>query len=128
VRLGTLVDGGLAPAILALVERGMHHRPALAETIEAEIELALHESAIPVRILFGATSVLVEDGHAPRPDLRISGSLSDLTSLMVAPLVGGIPHPMKQRGRAAIGMVAVGRIRVSGRLGLMRRFLRLIRV
>jgi hypothetical protein len=128
VRLGTLVDGGLAPAILAVIERGVHHRPGLARTLNAEIELALEEADTPVRIEFAARSVLVEDSRAQAPDLRISGSLVDLTSLMVAPLVRGIPSPVSARGRAALGMVAGGRVRVTGRIALMRRFLSLIRI
>ena len=126
--LGALVEGGLAPAILAVVERGVRHRPALAASFEAEIELVLDEALAPVRIVFAGSSVLVEDGTSDAPDLRISGTLSDLTSLMVTPLVRGVPSPMRARGRAALGLVAGGRVRVTGRMGLMRRFLQLIRV
>ena len=72
-------------------------------------------------------SVLVEDGPAEAPNLRIAGALSDLTSLMATPLVRGVPSPMRARGRAALGLVAGGRVRVTGRMGLMRRFLQLIR-
>ena len=128
ILLGALVEGGLAPAILAVVERGVRHRPALAASFEAEIELALEEAVAPVRIVFAGSSVLVEDGTSDAPDLRISGTLSDLTSLMVTPLVRGVPSPMRARGRAALGLVAGGRVRVTGRMGLMRRFLQLIRV
>jgi len=128
VRLGRLVEGGLAPAILAVVERGVHHRPALAAEFRAEVELALADAVGPVRIEFAGSHVLVEDGPALDPDLRIAGTMSDLTSLMVTPLVGGVPSPIRARGRAALGLVAGGRVRVTGRVGLMRRFLRLIRV
>jgi len=128
VRLGTVVEGGLAPAILAVVERGVHHRPALAASFDAEIELVLEEALAPVRIVFMGSAVLVEDGPAEAPDLRIAGALPDLTSLMATPLVRGVPSPMRARGRAALGLVAGGRVRVTGRMGLMRRFLQLIRV
>src|SRR2546423_10279939 len=128
VRLGVLVDGGLAPAILAVVERGIQHRPALARSLEAEVELDMEEGETPVRIVFARDHVLVEDGPAAAPDLRIAGTMSDLASLMVAPLVGGLPHPMRARGRAALGILAFGRVRVSGRLSLMRRFLHLLRI
>ncbi len=123
-----MLEGGLAPAILAIVERGVHHRPALAAAFHAEVELALEEAIAPVRIVFGGTHVLVEDGSAPDADLRIAGMLADVTSLMVTPLVGGVPSPIRARGRAALGLVAGGRVRVTGRIGLMRRFLQLIRV
>jgi hypothetical protein len=82
----------------------------------------------PVRIVFAEGEVLVEDAPAERPDLRVSGQLSDLVSLMVAPLVGGLPNPINRRGRAALGMVALRRVRVEGKLGLLRRFLAVIRV
>jgi hypothetical protein len=128
VKLGRLAGGGLAPAILAIVERGARRRPALARTLRAEVELALESPYPPVRIAFGDRVVLVEDGPAVAPDLRIKGTLADLVSLMVAPLLGGLPSPINSRGRAALGMVALGRVRIEGRLGMMRRFLSLIRL
>ncbi len=128
VKLGALAEGSLAPAILAVVERGIQHRPRLAERLDAEVELSTAGAYPPVRIAFGGEQVLVEDGPADSPDLRITGSLEDLVSLMVAPVVGGVPSPMQARGRAALGLVALRRVRVQGRLGQMRRFLNLIRI
>jgi hypothetical protein len=128
VRLGTLQEGGLAPAIMAIVERGVRRRPALASGIHAEVQLELEENYPPVRIVFGERLVLVEDGPAVAPDLRVEGTLPDLISLMVTPLLGGLPNPINARGRAALGMVAVGRVRIEGRIGLMRQLIRVIRV
>jgi hypothetical protein len=128
VELGALEDGGLAPAIMAIIERGVRRRPALAHTLIAEVELAIAEPYPPVRIAFGEDLVLIEDGPATAPDLRITGSLGDLVSLMVAPLVRGVPSPINARGRAALTMVAQRRVRVDGRLALMRKFLQIIRV
>ncbi len=128
VRLGEVTEGGIAPAILAIVERGVRHRPALASQLRAEVELSTAGEFPPVRIVFGDSHVLVEDGPARRPDLRVEGSLADLISLMVAPLFGGLPSPVRSRGRAALGMVVLRRVRIEGRLGLMRRWLALIRV
>jgi hypothetical protein len=128
VELGTLVEGGLAPAIFAIVDRGVNCRPHLATGLEAEVELNLGGSYPAVRVLFGNPIVLVEDGPAAAPDLRITGELPDLVSLMVAPLVKGLPNPIDRRGRAALGMLAQGRVRVEGRLALLRRFLGVIGV
>lgn len=128
VRLGSLTEGGLAPVILAIVERGVHRRPAIAARLRAEVELSTRGEFPPVRVVFGDTLVLVEDGHAVSPDLRVDGSLPDLISLMVAPLVGGLPSPVRARGRAALGMVVLRRVRIEGKLALMRRLLALIRV
>ena len=128
VRLGTLADGGLAPAIMAIVERGVNRRPARARALRIEVELRMEESYPPVRIVFGSDGVLVEDGPARAPALRISGALSDLVALLVAPLLGGVPSPIDARGRAALGMFASRRVRIQGGLALMHGFLGVIRL
>ena len=128
MRLGALAQGGLAPAIMAIVERGVTRRPAQARALGIEVELRMEESYPPVRIAFGGEMVLVEDGPASAPALRISGALSDLVALLVAPLLGGVPSPMDARGRAALGMFASRRVRIEGGLGLMRSFLGVVRL
>ncbi len=122
------MEGGLSPAIMAIVDRGVQRRPELAHGLRAEIELRIEEPYPPVRIVFGDRAVVVEDGAAAAPDLRVAGTLPDLVSLMVAPLVGGLPNPVAARGRAALGMVALRRVRVDGRLALLRRFLGVISI
>jgi hypothetical protein len=128
VRLGVLAEGGIAPAVAAIVERGVRRRPALAAGLRAEIELRIEGPYPPVRIVFGERLVLVEDAAAVAPDLRARGRLPDLVSMMVAPVLGGIPSPVHSRGRAALGKVMLGRVRVEGRLGLMRRLLAIVRI
>jgi acetyl esterase/lipase len=128
VRLGSLTEGGLAPAVLAVVERGVSRRPALAAAVRAEVQLEFAEGYPPVRVMFAHDHVLVEDGPAAAPDLRVSGALADLVSLMMTPHLGGLPNPIAARGRAALGMVVFRRVRIRGRLGLLRRLLHLIAV
>jgi hypothetical protein len=128
VRLGMLAEGGLAPAIMAIVERGVNRRPAQARALGIEVELQMEEGYPPVRIVFDDDVVLVEDGAAHAPALRISGTLADLVALLVAPLMGGVPSPIDPRGRAAIGMFASRRVRIHGGLRLMRTFLSVVRV
>ena len=128
VRLGALAEGGLAPAILAIVERGVAQRPALAAGVRAEVQLDFDEGYPPVRVVFADHDVLVEDGPSAAPDLRVSGALPDLVSLMVTPHLGGLPNPIAARGRAAFGMVVLRRVRIQGRLRLLRRLLRVIAV
>jgi hypothetical protein len=128
VRLGALAEGGLAPAIMAIVERGVKLRPARARALGVEVELRMEEHYPPVRIVFDQELVLVEDGPGHAPALRISGALSDLVALLVAPLLGGVPSPIDARGRAALGMFASRRVRIQGGIGLMRSFLAVIRL
>jgi hypothetical protein len=128
VRLGALADGGLAPAIMAIVERGVSRRPAQARALAVEVELRMEENYPPVRIVFGEDVVLVEDGPGQAPALRISGALSDLVALLVTPLVGGVPNPIDARGRAALGLFATRRVRIEGGIGLMRSFLGVVKL
>lgn len=123
VRLGAIAAGGLAPAIMAIVERGVMRRPEKARALAIEVELRMEECYPPVRIAFGEDVVLVEDGPARAPTLRITGALPDLVALLVAPLLGGVPSPMDARGRAALGMFASRRVRIEGDVGKMRGFL-----
>jgi hypothetical protein len=128
VRLGTLLEGGLAPAVAAIVERGVRRRPALARSLCAEVEIEFDEGYPPFRIVFGDQLVLVEDGPAVAPDIRVEGTIPDLISLMVTPLIGGLPNVIDARGRAALGKVAFGQVRIEGRISLMRRLLGVLRI
>ncbi len=128
MRLGALAEGGLAPAIMAIVERGVARRPDQARALGVEVELRMEGTYPPVRIVFGEAGVLVEDGPGESPALRISGALPDLVALLVTPMWGGVPNPIDARGRAAFGMFASRRVRIQGRLGLMRSFVSLIRL
>ena len=128
VRLGALREGGLAPAIMALIERGVKERPDQARALRLEVELQLEDVYPPVRILFGEDGVLVEDGPAAAPGLRITGSLPDLAAMMVAPTLGGVPSPMDRRGRTAIGLFTSRRVRIQGRVGALRSFVSVIRL
>jgi hypothetical protein len=128
VRLGVLMAGGLAPAILGIVDRGVRRRPVPARALRAEVELTIEDGYPPVRIVFGPEDVLVEDGACPAADVRIKGALPDLITLLVAPLVKGWPNPINARGRAALQLVTSRRVRLEGRLGLMRQVLSVIRV
>src|ERR1700738_5201958 len=70
VRLGALVDDGIAPSVYALVERGATRRPDLARAARGVVELRFDEDLAAVRIHFGEREILVEDvgaGGGERP-------------------------------------------------------------
>jgi hypothetical protein len=128
VRLGSLEVGGLAPAVAAILDRGVRCHPVQAAAIIAVVELKVRGPYPPVRVRFGGGHIVVEDGPAQAPDLRIEGELTDLIGMMVAPTLGGVPSPISARGRVALGLVASGRVRVRGRVGLMCRLLAFVRI
>lgn len=126
MRLGALVDDGIAPSIFALVDRGVERRPEIAARMRGEVELRFQEAFAPVRIAFAAQEILVEDGAPTAPDLVIAGTLPDIVHLTSAPQRGGVPDPTTSRGRAALTRVVRGRVRVQGDRALARRLLRLL--
>ena len=72
VRLGAVLEGGLAPAIMVIIERGVERRPDQARALRLEVQLQLEETYLPIRVVFGEDGVLVEDGPAVAPGLRIA--------------------------------------------------------
>jgi hypothetical protein len=43
VKLGEVTEGSVAPAIMAIVDRGARQRPELTEEIRADVELNIDE-------------------------------------------------------------------------------------
>jgi hypothetical protein len=129
VELGQLLDSGLAPALAAIVERAVRRRPDRANRLELEIEVKVTGPYPPTRVSFTPGRVVVEDGPAQAPSLKIEGALPDLVSLLSVPIgFAGLPNPITPRGRAVLTKVATGRVRFEGSLALRREILALLRI
>jgi hypothetical protein len=131
VRLGHVAPNGIAPSVLALVERGAHRRPAQAREMRGKVEIRFEEDYAPVRLSFGSREILVEDASADggfAPDLVVRGSLPEVVQLAAAPQLGGLPKLTDRRGRRAIVGVARGRVKFEGSQRLGRRLLRLLQI
>ena len=104
---GTLLDGGLAPAIMAIVDRGVSRRPELATALRAEVELNMGDRYPPVRIVFGdhGGARRGRTGRRPRPaDQRRAARSGQSDGRAAGPRLA---QPDRSRGRAALGMVAL---------------------
>ncbi len=132
VRLGRMVEDGVAPSIFGLIERGIAREPELAAQMRGRVVFRFAEEFSPLRITFRARSVVVEDGDSRRPDLVIEGSLPDIVHFATVPTLRGrlhgVPDPRQPRGRKALRRLANGRVRVAGDRVLGRRLLRLLAV
>jgi hypothetical protein len=99
VRLGRMVEDGVAPAIFGVIERGVTRDPALAASMRGRVVFRFREDFSPLRIAFRPRSVLVEDGDLRKPDLAISGSLPDIVHFATVPTLSGrfsgVPNPIK---------------------------------
>jgi hypothetical protein len=132
VRLGRMVEDGVAPSIFGLIERGIAREPDLAARMRGRVVFRFTEDFSPLRITFRPRSVIVEDGDVRKPDLVIAGRLPDIVHFATVPTLRGrlhgVPDPRQPRGRRALRRLASGRIRVEGDRVLGRRLLRLLAV
>jgi hypothetical protein len=127
-----MVEDGVAPSIFGLIERGIARDPELAAGMRGRVVFRFEEDFSPLRIRFGPRVVVVEDGDMRTPDLAISGRLPDIVHFATVPTLGGrlsgVPNPTDSRGRAALGRLASGRVRIDGKGALARQVLRLLAV
>lgn len=128
IRLGRTLRGGIAPSIYALVERGVLKRPELAAEVSGRVQLHFRDAHPPVAVVFEAGEIEVFDGELDRADLIVTAGLADVVLLTTAPLRLGMPSPANARGRAVLGKMATGEIRLWGDLALARGMLELMRI
>ncbi len=125
-----MVDDGVAPSILGLLERGVEKRPEIAARMRGRVVFRFKEEFSPLRIAFRPKTIVIEDGDLRKPDLVIAGTLPDIVHFLTVPILGGplggVPNPRTPRGRAALARVASGRVKVEGNRTLGRLFLRLL--
>ena len=132
VRLGRMVEDGIAPSILGLIERGIAREPELAAEMRGRMVFRWRDDFSPLRVTFRPRSVVIEDGDLRKPDLVIAGRLPDIVHFATVPMLGGrlhgVPDPRAPKGRAALGRLASGRVHIEGDTALARRVLRLLAV
>ena len=92
VRLGRMVEDGVAPSIFGLLERGIAREPGLAAEMRGRVVFRFAEDFSPLRITFKPRSVIVEDGDSRRPDLVIEGRLPDIVHFAAVPTLRGRLH------------------------------------
>lgn len=123
VNLGAVAAGSVAPAIHAIVERGVLRRPYLAAE-PGRIRLRFEEGWPAVLIVLGPQVVVTDDDDSPA-DVEIRATLPDLVHLLHTPLKAGIPNPLNPKGRAAISLLR-GRVEIDGIRSTALRLLRLL--
>jgi hypothetical protein len=132
IRLGRMLEDGVAPSIFGLLERGIAREPEVAALMRGRVVFRFAEGFSPVRIQFRPRSVIVEDGDSRKPDLLIAGSLPDIVHFATVPTLRGrlhgVPDPRRPHGRRALRRIANRRVRVEGDRTLARRLLRLLAV
>ncbi|MEX2406386.1 MAG: SCP2 sterol-binding domain-containing protein [Actinomycetota bacterium] len=122
---------GLARMMAGLLEANLARRPERAALLRAAVvEVDAADAGVAVTVRLDGGRVRVSNGSAtPRPDVRVRASGHDLLALSAAPLRFGFPDPFRREGRAVLGRIASGQVRVSGMLRhpvVLSRFSRLL--
>jgi hypothetical protein len=123
VDLGAVADGSVAPAIRAIVERGVRLRPELAAG-PGRIRLRFAEGWPAVLIVLGERVIVCDNDTSPA-DVEVRATLPDLVTLLNTPLTKGVPNPIRREGRAALGLLR-GRVQIVGIRATARRLLQLL--
>lgn len=116
VVLADAEPNGLARMLAGLLEANLARRPERAALLcPAVIEIDAADAGVAVTLRLDGERVRVSNGTGgPRPDVRVRASGHDLLALSAAPLRFGFPDPFRREGRAVLGRIASGEVRVSG--------------
>ena len=116
VVLADAEPNGLARMLAGLLEGNLARRPERAALLRpAVVEVDATDAGVAVTVRLDAERVRVSNGTGgPRPDVRVRASGHDLLALSAAPLRFGFPDPFRRQGRAVLGRIASGEVRVWG--------------
>jgi hypothetical protein len=111
-----LEPSGLSAMIGGLIEANLRANPDRAELLRpCIVVLAATDAGVSTSLRVSSSGVQVAN-EPPRTgvELSVRSSSGDLIALSAMPLRFGLPDPLRREGRAIVGGLLRGRIRVSG--------------
>jgi hypothetical protein len=107
---------GLSSMIGGLIEANLRANPDRAELLRpCVVVLTATDAEVSTSLRISSSGVEVADEPSGvGVDLGVRASSGDLIALSAVPLRFGLPDPLRREGRAIIGSLLRGRIRVSG--------------
>jgi hypothetical protein len=118
VRFADAEPNGLADLVGRLIDANLHEHPDRRRLLgPAVVEISASDADMHATLDVGPDGVLVSNGRANgRAHLRVQADAIDLVEFAGAPLRLGLPDVFDADGRAALGRVLHGHVRVSGML------------
>jgi hypothetical protein len=117
---------GLASMVAELIEQNLARDPDRRALLRRSVVvLDAPDADVTVFLRIAPEVVRVGDGDVPDAHLRIRADSGDLLGLTTAPLRFGLPDLLTPEGRAILGDLIGGRVRIRG---LLRHPLRLARL
>jgi hypothetical protein len=126
VTYGTEEPSGLASMVGGLIEQNLERDPSRLRLLRASsATITVPDAGVAISVRTGPGEVEVRDGADPDAQIAITADSERLLSLTSAPLRFGLPDVLHARGRAVLGDVLSGRVRIRGLLRHPRRLARL---
>jgi hypothetical protein len=125
-----LDPSGLSSMIGGLIEANLRANPDRAELLRPSVvALTAMDAEVSTSLRISRSGVEIAN-ESPRAgvELGVRASSGDLIALSAMPLRLGLPDPLRREGRAIIGKLLRGRIRVSGLVRHPAKLTRLIRL
>jgi hypothetical protein len=106
---------GLGGMLGELVEQNLLRDPRRHRLLHrAAVVVRARDAGVSVTLRLKPGDVLVDPGEDPSAAVRITADGRDLLDVAAAPLRIGLPDPLRPAGRAALGMILTGRVRIRG--------------
>lgn len=130
VRYTDPASAGLARLLGDLIEQNLAREPKRRRLLRpGVVVIASTDDRVAVTLRFTDEAVQVERGADRRAEVAVAATSYDLFELVASPLRFGLPDLLTRRGRALVGKIATGHIRVRGlvrRLPAVRRLTMLL--
>ena len=108
---------GLATMVGGLIEANLQGNPDRAVLLQpALVGILAEDAGVAITLRLAPGRVTVADGLVGRPQLVVRTDGETLMELSASPLRLGLPDALSPEGRAVLGKLRSGRLRVRGML------------
>lgn len=126
VEYGDGEPSGLATLVGGLIEANLERDPSRRRLLRPSVAaIVAPDAGVSITIRTSPGRVEIANGVSPDVVVEITADSSRLPELTAAPLRFGLPDAFDRRGRAVLGHVVAGRVRIRGLLVHPRRLARL---
>ncbi len=108
---------GLAEMIAGLLQAnvtGDADKARLLESLRGAVQLDVRDAGVTIGLKFVPGTVTVTSAAVPGADVRITADAATVMALSTVPLRYGLPDVFTPDGRAVVGKLATGELRIGG--------------
>lgn len=133
IALADREPNGLAEMLAGLFEANLASHPRRERLLRpAVVDLEVVDAEVGATVRISPGSVEIANGAAdPSADVRIRARAQDLLAMAAAPLLFGLPNPLRRDGRSIVGRLLRRHVQIAGLVRhpvVVSRFARLLSV